>query len=1837
MKLYRHPFFTKSSFLFFAWLIFNCCPGYAFAYNEIAAAEIFIDTDPGEGAATSLMLSSGTSPDQIAVKALQSIDVIGESPGNHILFIRFKDSSGNWSQTIQQPFKRPEILTSGLENFITKAEAFIDTDPGVGMALQLTLKNGGNPNTIVDQVLDTLDTSSAGLNKEPGNHMLYVRMKDSTGAWGEKILHPFFNPYPSSSNTLNTITGSEYRIDSGSHVPVLTPVDTIYDEVEESIDERVTVVPGYHSSRVRFFDSQGSMIENNPLPADLAYDTDQDNLPDSWELVRFGHLNYSGNDDPDGDELDNFAELLAGTDPGDNVGGDIPTISGHVLKDGSGLAGIRVCITGLGMYRCDAVTAADGSYMLNNGKPLPDHDWHVFPEMYQDYIFTPSQRVVTTSGSKVENVDFIAGNHPDPVPYYAGGGLLGDPQRNGTANPAVGFGVNSVNGNFFYSKVDAALPGNAIPFVFARYYNSQENGKNSFYTNIRQPIDFGWSHSYNIQLYVHPVEPMAEIIWGDGQRDDFTFSNGAWVPLTPGNFAELTKIDAATWQVATRNRIRYIFDGSGKLTAIKRVYETGGGDHVMQFVYNGDNELTTVTDTAGRVITFTYDGSHRIVRMDLPGPTANCAGTGKRSVQYGYTADSRLNSVTDMNCNMQRYVYSASTLSILWKNSAWDATPKLKVTFDTEGRVKKEETGWNLTTGSGEYLFDWGADSLTYQTPTGIGNAVFNRDDNKRITSIVRGGKTQSITYMTDIGPESILPSVTSDYEGHNYSSTFTNTDLTALKLPDDHIRAMSYTDHALTLMTTESGLHMNVGRNSAGRPTNIGISGAGIPAEHQPSYTLSYSSGDLLHLVESGTANGAKTEVAAYHADGQPLEIRHYVDNSTYLTILYTYDGAGRITSVKDHRGTLSCYYYDGESNLVDQVTGLTGSSCPATIPAASSVVQRTHRVYDQENRVVQVVEGYGSSAAYETSYQYNATTGVLASTCGPGGARCTQYHYDLDGKIEWIIRPGDNRKDRFYGLGSGRIRISRENVDKISSAFDRIVRYEYDGNGALQTESSCVNMSQPEDSTSDCVAYSVRKRILRDNLGRITQVQLVRDVATNDKRVINYSYSPNGLVTTVSVIGRDEKTVYTRNVAGLLISVQEKKGANSFIASYKYDGDGRLIKITDPQGLITSFTHDGLGRKLTRTDLSGTVTWSYNDSTGTVRIGKSDGTYVDVVTNRLGRITSMTTSDGDSFTYSYDSLGRLDVESWSGVGGTGSRDYDYTVYNKIDKIIGPFGKVVDYTYDVTNRRTRIAFDARQIDYIYNGLDEIKKMYTPAGTFDFAMDDYTGALQQITYPEASGLLATYERNDLGELIRLTVKKGTNVITDYQITLDGLGRRQNIVSEQPMAPSFSNETLNVLQQTSGVNKGLIDTINGAAVDYDSRGNITSLPAPYASDFTYDVLDRLTAAGTTLHKYDAARNRLETVRSGEPTRYLLDMSGSSPDVLATMDDQNAIQNIYIHTPGGLVAEVKNDGTTRFVIQDFNSNVVALTDQNGTVSSFYAYTPFGNNGGMLGDGAFPFRFAGGVGAVTDPEGVVYMRARYYHSGIQQFTSADLVPGDLARPQSLGRYSYVEGMGLGGVDPTGLRLWDLGLSDFFSARLQVQKAEQRAASARLKLRLANSLESKYGTLAGGLKQSAKLDFIHERHMWDMSVIGFEKSIDQASFIKEQSGNAASAVSLVIGDPKAAATAAKIMFASKCGKNGIEFAGGEKGITQAFVECGLAGVSLKVDKAIGEKFSGGTVVDFIDKNIIQGLESAASTTFLVVAKHIDGEEPQFLGDDFLNSLDPRWWAAEIMADSIK
>ena len=73
--------------------------------------------------------------------------------------------------------------------------------------------------------------------------------------------------------------------------------------------------------------------------------------------------------------------------------------------------------------------------------------------------------------------------------------------------------------------------------------------------------------------------------------------------------------------------------------------------------------------------------------------------------------------------------------------------------------------------------------------------------------------------------------------------------------------------------------------------------------------------------------------------------------------------------------------------------------------------------------------------------------------------------------------------------------------------------------------------------------------------------------------------------------------------------------------------------------------------------------------------------------------------------------------------------------------------------------------------------------------------------------------------------------------------------------------------------------------------------------------------------------------------------------------------------------------------------------------------------------IGNSFVIFGYNGRDGVVTDKNGLIYMRARYYSPVMKRFVNADILHGTISDSTSLNRYSYVNGNPVSFVDPFGL----------------------------------------------------------------------------------------------------------------------------------------------------------------------------------------------------------------------
>jgi RHS repeat-associated protein len=189
-------------------------------------------------------------------------------------------------------------------------------------------------------------------------------------------------------------------------------------------------------------------------------------------------------------------------------------------------------------------------------------------------------------------------------------------------------------------------------------------------------------------------------------------------------------------------------------------------------------------------------------------------------------------------------------------------------------------------------------------------------------------------------------------------------------------------------------------------------------------------------------------------------------------------------------------------------------------------------------------------------------------------------------------------------------------------------------------------------------------------------------------------------------------------------------------------------------------------------------------------------------------------------------------------------------------------------------------------------------------------------------------------------------------------------------------------------------------------------------------YTYDARNELTSAGGVSYGYDPAGNRTGLANSYNNNTFVINPNGSQ--LLMRMNLCGActdpfVTNYYIYG-AGLLYQIDEGSTTTntvFYHYDCRGSTIALTDSNGNPTDLIEYSPYGTTTYRYGTNNTPFLYNGRFGVQTDPNGLLYMRARYYNPFISRFLNPD--PSGFAG--GLNFYAFCNGNPISETDPFGL----------------------------------------------------------------------------------------------------------------------------------------------------------------------------------------------------------------------
>ena len=182
---------------------------------------------------------------------------------------------------------------------------------------------------------------------------------------------------------------------------------------------------------------------------------------------------------------------------------------------------------------------------------------------------------------------------------------------------------------------------------------------------------------------------------------------------------------------------------------------------------------------------------------------------------------------------------------------------------------------------------------------------------------------------------------------------------------------------------------------------------------------------------------------------------------------------------------------------------------------------------------------------------------------------------------------------------------------------------------------------------------------------------------------------------------------------------------------------------------------------------------------------------------------------------------------------------------------------------------------------------------------------------------------------------------------------------------------------------------------------------------------FDSGNRLISAGGHTYTYNAEDVRIRNLCSDADTTYTYNTNCKLSQLL--QKTTNGITTKYVYGLG-LIGEEK-EGCFKTYHFDYRGSTVAITDIYGNITDTFKYDTYGRMTEHIGNSFVILGYNGRDGAVTDRNGLLYMRARYYSPDMRRFINADIITGEISNAITLNRFAYANGNPVSSVDPFGL----------------------------------------------------------------------------------------------------------------------------------------------------------------------------------------------------------------------
>ena len=417
------------------------------------------------------------------------------------------------------------------------------------------------------------------------------------------------------------------------------------------------------------------------------------------------------------------------------------------------------------------------------------------------------------------------------------------------------------------------------------------------------------------------------------------------------------------WQVVTSgpdDQRTIDYDAFGNIIEVDETIVTS--TYKTYYTYDGLHDLTGMTDAAGNVRNFTYDGlGRRLTAQDLHASGASTYGTWNytydnagnltqqvdpknQTTTYAYDDINRPTSESFGGQTQISYTYDTCTQGIGRLCTASSSGAVVNETYNALGQLTQDARTIASTTYTTSYTYDWQGNQLTITSP-----------DNSSVEySYNTAGLPQTVAYEPSGGSYA------------NVINSFTYS-------PTDQSANMTYANGVSVTSTYDPTQLYWLTQKLTGLPSGGGNA-------QNTSYTYN-GNGDITKIVDTSISGDGRTVGYSYDAFGRLLNASTTnVSTTPSYNQIFTYDGLGNILT-----GPAGTYTYGATTSSPyadpDAVTSITppAVTTPIIFDASSTYIPSTatttftwsHTVTSTANTVLVlgVLEMTGVPGATQTS----------------------------------------------------------------------------------------------------------------------------------------------------------------------------------------------------------------------------------------------------------------------------------------------------------------------------------------------------------------------------------------------------------------------------------------------------------------------------------------------------------------------------------------------------------------------------------------------------------------------------------------------------------------------------------------------------------------------------------------------------------------------------------------------------------------------------------------------------------------------------------------------------